>query len=158
MASLESTHGREHLERHSLGVSDSGVHRLPGVCDCDLLLAFSQKPRPRFGSLGRGAYRHSILVRRARWSICPLVFASHAAFGLSAESQRPPAAGDSSRERLAPAAGTQTPRLVTPAAQPAPAHNTGALSWHFCPRHHRLGILFHVARYPRVKWFANPAH
>src|SRR5262249_16663970 len=94
LAAVEGNRCRVLLDGHSrrLGLSDAGVHRLPGVRRDHGLLANAEEPGPCAGAVRGHPDQHPVLVRRSWRGLCPVVSAAGAAAGLSAEPLRPAAA------------------------------------------------------------------
>src|SRR5262249_40112830 len=88
-----------------LGVPHPGLRGLPGVPGDDGVLAGAEEPGPPAGAFDGAADRHPVLVREQGGRVRIVVSAAAAAFGVPAEPQRPPAAADPARERLAAAPG-----------------------------------------------------
>src|SRR5438132_9783597 len=105
MASVEGADDREFLARDSLGLSDTGLHRIPGLCDHNGFLASPEKPGSFAGSIHRHSHRHPVLVRQSGRSLYLVVSTALAARHFPTEPGRPTAGPHRSRNRLAPPLG-----------------------------------------------------
>ena len=127
MAGMEGSNNGQLLERDSLGLSDSGFHRVLGLRDHDDFLAGAQEFGSSAGFVRRHVDRHPVLVRRSGRSLRLVVSASLVARRFPAQPGGSATACHRGGNRLVASPGPKVIRRDWAVGEVARADDTGAL-------------------------------